>query len=104
MKWPDEYQAYYSKVNDFNHRMSEEKEDREISPTGEGGPEEKLSSIALFSDIDVASICESAVQSVCVGNAFDRRMSEVHVPQEATSTSTTALYSLPATSNSVSTQ
>ena len=60
--------ANSSKVNDFNHRMAEERRERDKSPTGEGGaPQEKLSSIALFSDVDVASICESAIQSVCVG-------------------------------------
>jgi signal transduction histidine kinase len=86
----------YTKVNDFNGRMSEQKREREFSPTGRSGPpEEKLSSIALFSDVDVALICESAIQSVCVGNAFDRRMSEVHVPQDAASASATAIYSLP---------
>jgi signal transduction histidine kinase len=85
--------------------MAEEKRERDISPAAEGGTsEEKLSSIALFSDVNVASICESAIQSVCVGNAFDRRMSEVQVPHEPASTGNIALYSLPDTSKGVSTQ
>lgn len=92
----------YSKVNDFNGRMSEQQRERDLSPTEQGGTssEEKLSSIALFSDVDVALICESAIQSVCVGNAFDRRMSEAHVPQDIASASATAIYSLPGSSGS----
>jgi signal transduction histidine kinase len=66
--------------------------------------EEKLSSIALFSDVDVAAICESAIQSVCLGSAFDRRMSEITVPHEAEFSSNTALFSLPDVSKPVSTQ
>lgn len=45
--------------------MAEERGKQDQSPNG--APEGKLSSIALFSDVDVASICESAIQSVCVG-------------------------------------
>ena len=94
----------YAKVNDFNHRMTEARNERDLSPNAEGGaPEEKLSSIALFSDIDVAAICESAIQSVCVGSAFDRRMSEITVPHEA-GVASAAIYSLPDPSQAVALQ
>ena len=76
--------------------MEEGRNKRDLSPTGNGpAAAEKLSSIALFSDIDVASICESAVQSVCVGSAFDRRMSDAMVPNDPVVSGNTALYSLP---------
>lgn len=75
--------------------MEEGRNERDLSSTGNGpASEEKLSSIALFSDVDVAAICESAIQSVCVGSAFDRRMSEIAVPHEPQLAST-SLYSLP---------
>lgn len=58
----------------------------------------------MFADIDVALICESAIQAVCIGNAFDRRISEIQVPHESGPTNNTDLYSLPDTSKTVSNQ
>jgi signal transduction histidine kinase len=80
--------------------MEEGRNERDLSPNGNGPASEgKLSSIALFSDVDVASICESAVQSVCVGSALDRRLSEDTVPHESAMSGNTAIYSLPDISN-----
>ncbi|KAG0650924.1 Signal transduction histidine-kinase [Hyphodiscus hymeniophilus] len=95
--------TYSSKVNDFNHRTGEAKIEQDLSRTSEVSSEENLSSIALYSDVDVASICESAIQSVCVGSAFGRRMSETIVSHEPTLASSVALYSLPDVSKSAST-
>jgi signal transduction histidine kinase len=94
-----------SQVNDFNHRMTEARNERDLSPTGEGAPSaENLSSIALFSDVDVASICESAIQSVCVGSAFGQRISGISVSHEQGLSINTALHSLPDASQAISTQ
>ena len=86
------HQTYLSKVNDFNHRLVEA---GDLSPTRDRTSEDQLTSIALYSDVDVAAICESAIQSVCVGSAFGRRMSHIVVPHETELISSPSLYSLP---------
>lgn len=89
----------------MNHRLAEARNEGDFSPNSDGAaPEERLSSIALFADIDVAAICESAIQSVCVGSTFDRRMSEIQVPHEQPSAGNAALFGLPDASNAVSSQ